>query len=42
VLEKVTFDSDYMTNTGEFKFAADLPTYALFQSKDYHNNYQLI
>ena len=31
-----------MTNTGEFRFATDIPTYALFQSSEYHNNYNTI
>ena len=31
-----------MINTGEFRFATDLPTYALFQSNDYHNNFYSI
>lgn len=31
-----------MTSTGEFKLASDIPTYLLFQSSDYHNNYHTI
>ena len=42
VIEKFTFDNEFMTNTGEFQFQANLSTYTVFQGKDYNNNYQLI